>query len=265
MAAAVAAPAPQAAPAVVNPYNPRSKENPNANKTWRVQAADYSKMTLGAFRFPRAVSQALSLIAEIGESIGAASSEAVERLRHGAKVWVGASNSLSIMRAIHLSLEVPDKLQDAAEKTTTKNVMDAAHGVFDWVGAICYSTFSFTMNPVALQAGDAASLGGDIVDAAECATTLQRIQHAKELGGITTDIEGLLEESAKLEMWKIAKAVGAIATGILGMVALVLGPIAPAMLLLTISLVTSVLAMRNFFAERVMARHLVLNDQDVRV
>ncbi len=155
------------------------------------------------------------------------------------------ANLLIFPRNVTLAISAKEALEDTS---STKKIMHAVHETADLIAASCYSILTFTGSESVKNVGDIVSVVPDSIDAYEAANEWS---DARKLG-LRTDLSDEMQvaavETQRHNFLKLCKAVTALATGILGVLALMLGaPIAAPIVLLTISLASTVFALWGHF------------------
>lgn len=209
----------------------------------------------GVFRAQKLASEALSLGAEAASLAG----HSLPQWNHAATVFNNGALGVTIPFAVGSTIDVG---QDAVKYAKRGKALSWDEGV-DFVQKaavslemIAYSAFLFTQRSVCALAGDlfaAVEDGLDVVIEKDYLRGLNGLEEKSSVG------KTYISEHKKYRTLKMAKAVMAVAVGILGLLGVFFGsPVVPAIAILALSVGSSALAIFNRWYKENMTYNLVV-------
>ncbi len=218
-------------------------------------AKDFLASRDGVFRTQKLAGDTFSLVAESASLAG----HSLPGWNHAATVFNNGALGITIPFAVGSTI---DAGQDAVKYAKRGTRLSWDEGVeFVQKAAvslemIAYSAFLFTQRSVCALAGDlfaAVEDGLDVVIERDYLRGLNGLEEESSIG------KTYISEHKKHRTLKLAKAVMAVAVGVLGLLGAFMGaPVVPAVVLLTLSVVVSALAIFNRWYKENMTYNLVV-------
>jgi len=209
----------------------------------------------GVFRTQKLASEALSLVAESASLAG----HSLPQWDHAAAVFNNGALGVTIPFAVGSTIDVG---QDAVMYAKRGKALSWYEGV-DFVQKaavslemIAYSAFLFTQRSVCSLAGD---LFAAVEDGLDVVIERDSLRGFNALGEQPPVGKTYISEQKKYRTLKLAKAVMAVAVGVLGLLGAFLGsPVVPSIAILILSVGSSALAIFNRWYKENMTYNLVV-------
>ena len=228
----------------------KATRNNDASKKPLDQFTGLVETSIGAFRIPQFAGKIFKSATEVARLSGGSTST-VQSMGSISSTLGGIANATSFA-ACFVAVPAAGKsiVGLAHGRVTGTKVLDSINKTADATAYLAYATLLFTSNEPVKVVGDIASVVADGTGVIQKARDLHQAINIKAslAGKKCTNIKKSLGEYIKLKWIELSKEITALATGVLGLLGLMLGGlIVPAIVLLTISLASTVLAITSHF------------------
>ena len=244
-------------------YTTKATRNREAGDDCLTKFQHWAQTSTAAYRIPKFAATTTKIATEVVKYSGG-SAFIVQSLGDTGNVLGGIANATSFAACF---VAVPAAVKSVKKLTegdvTGKKILDVFNKVADAVAFVAYSTLLFIRSEPAKVVGDVAGVVADGTGVIQKASDLHQAINIAANPNITNEnIRTGLKSHIKLKWIELSKEVTALATGILGLLGLMLGgAIVPAVILLTISLASTILAITSHFYKANMAQNITFTPQ----
>ncbi len=204
------------------------------------RATSYLRTANGAGRVMQLVQKSVKLSNQITKDLGRTPSEVGVRLEQNLGIATGA---LGVIRAPGAIIDAARSIQAASEDGSARKIERAVSDTLGAVSAVGYASMFVKYNPTVGTVCGALDLTGDVADFPYAISDYQKAK-ACEGQSNSPEIKEAFAHTKRYNLLAVAKTALSIATGILGMVLLIVGaPIVPAVILIAPSLLGTTLAL----------------------
>lgn len=241
-------------------YTIEVTENEKVKDDCLTQFENWTQTSKAAYQIPKFAATTARIATEVVKYSGGSAS-IVQSLGDTGNVLGGIANATSFAAcfvAVPAAVKSMQKFAKGDEK-----ILDVFNKVADAVAFAAYATLLFVRSEPAKVVGDIASVVADGTGVIQKASDLHKAINIAATPNIANEnIRTGLKSHIKLKWIELSKEVTALATGILGLLGLMLGGlIVPAVILLTISLASTILAITSHFYKANMAQNITFTPQ----